>query len=223
MVKGSNQFRAQGTLIHIADFGFGPRRNIFYPLLGDGILTQEGVAWQHSRELLKPQFTQHQYQDLEMFRDHVDNLISCLPHHGEPVDLQPLFFRSTLDTTTDLVFGESTYCLKPSDSQREQTFADSFHLAQDYLIRRLQIPGLYFLIGGRRFSEACASVHKFVDDIIERGLQTLADAGKEKPERYLLMDIISQDVQDKVALRYHLISILLAGRDTTACLLSWTL
>lgn len=223
MVKGSNGLKIFGMLILVADFGFGPRRNIFYPLLGDGIFTQEGAAWRHSRELLKPQFTQHQYRDLELFREHVDNLISCIPHHEEPVDLQPLFFRLTLDTVTALVLGVSTYCLKPTDSKREQTFADSFDFAQDYLVRRLQIPAFYFLIGGRAFSKACASVHKFVDDIIEQGLQTLANAGQEQPERYLFMDILSQGLKDKVALRYQMLNILFAGRDSTACLLSWTL
>lgn len=35
------------------DFDFGRRRDITFPMLGDGIFTQEGAAWKHSRELLR--------------------------------------------------------------------------------------------------------------------------------------------------------------------------
>ncbi len=206
-----------------ADFGFGPRRNIFYPLLGDGIFTQDGAAWKHSRELLKPQFTRNQYRDLDLFREHVDNLISCIPPDGKPVDLQPLFFRFTLDTTTALLFGESVYCLKANDSNDEQDFAESFNVAQDYLVKRYRLLDLYYLIGGRKFKEACKSTHEFVDEIAARGLRTLKDSDQEKPDRYLFLDVIAQTSRNRTALRDQLLNILLAGRDTTACLLSWTL
>jgi len=210
-------------LITSVDFGFGPRRNIFYPLLGDGIFTQDGAAWKHSRELLKPQFTRSQYRDLDLFREHVNNLISCVPLTGKPVDLQPLFFRFTLDTTTALLFGESVYCLKANDSNEEQTFAESFNVAQDYLFKRYHLLDLYFLIGGRKFKNACTSTHNFVDEIAERGLRTLADSNQEKPDRYLFLNVIAQNSPNRIALRDQLLNILLAGRDTTACLLSWTL
>jgi cytochrome P450 len=90
----------------------GLQRNITFPLFGDGIFTQEGADWKHSRKLLRLQFTHKQYQDLEVFREHVDHLISNIAAAGGVVDLQPLFFRLTLDTTTAFLFGESVYSLK---------------------------------------------------------------------------------------------------------------
>lgn len=38
------------------DWSFGLRREVMFPLFGDGIFTQEGDAWKRSRELLRPQF-----------------------------------------------------------------------------------------------------------------------------------------------------------------------
>lgn len=134
-----------------------------------------------------------------------------------------MFFRFTLDTTTALLFGESVYCLKANDSNDEQTFAESFNVAQEYLVKRYRLLDLYFLIGGRKFKNACTSTHKFVDEITERGLRTLADSDQEKPDRYLFLDVIAQNSPNRIALRDQLLNILLAGRDTTACLLSWTL
>lgn len=109
------------------DYGFGVRAGIFQPLLGRGIFTQEGRAWRHSRELLRKQFVRAKYQALEHFREHVDNLLSCLPQSGE-VDLQPLFFSLTLDTTTALILGRSVYSLRGSTNETDEAkmFADSF-------------------------------------------------------------------------------------------------
>lgn len=121
------------------EFGFGPRREIFDPLLGDGIFTQEGVAWKHSRELLRPQFARNQYKDLSVFKEHMDNLISNIPTKGGIVNLQPLFFRFTLDTTTAFLFGESVYSLSPDRSLDESEFANAFNIAQGYMARRFRL------------------------------------------------------------------------------------
>lgn len=96
----------------------GPRRKVMFPFFGDGIFTQQGDTWKHSRELLRPQFTHRQYEDLELFREAVDNLIDILPESGV-VDLQPLFFRLTLDTTTAFLFGDSVDSLKTAEMAAE--------------------------------------------------------------------------------------------------------
>jgi cytochrome P450 len=111
------------------DWGFGPRRKITYPLFGDGIFTQEGPAWKHSRELLRPQFTYRQYSDLEILREPIDDLINCISDSKSGVvDLQPLFFRFTLDTTTAFLFGESIRSLKASSKAAK--FEEAFNSAQ---------------------------------------------------------------------------------------------
>lgn len=208
-------------MLRWADFGYGLRRQIFFPLLGDGIFTQDGAAWKHSREMLRPQFSRQQYQDLDILREHVDDLINCIQEKRQSLDLQPLFFRFTLDTTSAFLFGESTYSLRANQSGEDIQFAESFDIAQDYVVQRYRYLDLYWLIGGRRFREACASVHHFIESIIDRRLTTT-----EKPRndgRYVFIDAIAEDSRDHTALRDQLINILLAGRDTTACLLSWVL
>lgn len=205
-----------------ADFGYGLRRQIFFPLLGDGIFTQDGAAWKHSRQMLRPQFSRQQYQDLDILCEHVDDLISCILEKGQSLDLQPLFFRFTLDTTSALLFGESTYSLRANQSGEDIQNAESFDVAQDYVVQRYRYLDLYWLIGGRRFREACASVHHFIENIIDRRL-TKTEKSRDENGRYVFIDAIAEDSQDRRALRDQLINILLAGRDTTACLLSWTL
>ncbi len=172
--------------------------------------------------MLRPQFSRQQYQDLDTLREHVDNLIICILEKGQSLDLQPLFFRFTLDTTSAFLFGESAYSLRANQSGEDVQFAENFDVAQDYVVQRYQYLYLYWLIGGRRFREVCASVHHFIENIIDRRL-TKADKSREGKGRYVFIDAIAEDARDRTALRDQLINILLAGRDTIACLLSWTL
>ena len=204
------------------EFGYGLRRQIFFPLLGDGIFTQDGAAWKHSRELLRPQFSRQQYRDLDIFRDHIDNLIQRVSEQSDSVDLQPLFFLFTLDTTTAFLFGESTYSLISDRSAGGKRFAKDFDTAQEYIVKRFRLLDLYWLIGGSKFRSSCASVQRFVEEIIEKRQQN-PEANQEATSRYVFFDAVAQASQDRNALRDQLINILLAGRDTTACLLTWTL
>jgi len=108
--------------------------------------------------MLRPQFSRQQYQDLDILREHVDNLIACIVENGQCLDLQPLFFRFTLDTTSAFLFGESTYSLRANQAGEDVIFAKSFDIAQDYVVQRYRYLDLYWLIGGRRFRDACALV-----------------------------------------------------------------
>ncbi|KAL2039296.1 hypothetical protein N7G274_007964 [Stereocaulon virgatum] len=204
-----------------SDFGYGLRRQICFPLLGDGIFTQDGAAWKHSREMLRPQFARQQYQNLDILREHADDLIACILKSRKSIDLQPLFFRFTLDTTSAFLFGESTYSLRANQSADDIEFAKAFDIAQDYVVQRYRYLDFYWLIGGRRFREACTSVHTFIEGIIDRR-QANSAKSSDGHGRYVFIDAIAKDSHDRKALRDQLLNILLAGRDTTACLLSWT-
>ena len=206
---------------NIQHWSMGSRHEVMYPFFGDGIFTQEGTAWKQSRDLLRPQFVHRQYEDLEVLRGPVDDLLEAMPKTGI-VDLQPLFFRLTLDVTTAFLFGESVRSLSSAATEGQSDFANAFNVAQDYVAKRMRLQDLYWLIGGRRFRNACKTVHNFADGIIERALardKTETEAQNE----YVFLDFLAQNSADRAALRSQIINILVAGRDTTACLISWTL
>ena len=192
-------------------------------MFGDGIFTQEGPAWKHSRDLLRPQLAHRQYKDLELFNEPMEDLLDALPQSGV-VDLQPLFFQFTLDITTAFLFGESIHSLKSSevDDAQEQAFAGAFDLAQKYVVKRFRLLDMYWLIGGKEFYDACRKVHAFADQVIDQNLSSEADDGQDS-SRYVFLRTVAKTYPDRDILRGQIINILAAGRDTTACLLSWTL
>lgn len=136
----------------------GPRRAITFPMFGDGIFTQEGTAWKASRDMLRPQLQHKQYEDLEVFRQAIDDLISQVEKSNGIIDLQPLFFRFTLDTSTAFLFGESVRSLITPEAIGEQTFASAFNTAQQCVTKRFRLLDLYWLVNGREFQQACRDV-----------------------------------------------------------------
>ncbi|KAJ5255207.1 hypothetical protein N7505_010358 [Penicillium chrysogenum] len=203
------------------DYGFGARPKIFAPLLGNGIFTQEGSAWKHSRELLRKQFVRVQSQNLSHFREHVDNLITRLPSSGV-IDLQPLFLDLTLDIATALLFGRSVYALRAGIDQDKENklFAESFSIAQEGLAKRFRIAPWHFLYNPPAFRKACANVHRFVEGYVkELGLEDVENYDKNQ---YGFIKQVAEESKNMKELRDQLLNVLLAGRDTTACCLSWT-
>lgn len=203
----------------------GLRAPHFYPLLGSGIFTQDGPAWKQSRHLLRPQFTSNRFQNFEVIKDCVDALIACIPEDGV-VDLQPLFFRLTFDTTTFILFGQTFSSLKSDQvADEESEFAKAFNIGQDYLSHRGRLGDFYWLMGGKAFRDACRTCHKFVDDSVQKTLQQSegSSADSTGKKNYVFLDALAQETRDPKVLRDQCLNILLAGRDTTACCLSWAL
>lgn len=185
-------------------------------MFGDGIFTQEGPEWKHSRDLLRPQLQYRHYENLELFRDAVDDMIQLIETHKDTIDLQPLFFRLTLDTTTAFLLGESTQSLRNAKDTRERSFATAFDTAQRWVIKRLRLAAVYWLIDSREFRQACRDIHAFIDQIIYRNIS-------ENSRRHGFLYSLAQTTSAQCALRAQAISVLAAGRDTTASLLSWTM
>jgi cytochrome P450 len=159
-----------------ADYGLGLRAVHFYPLMGNGIFTQDGVQWKHSRDLLRPQFLSNRAQNLDQLKKSVQELIACIPADGT-LDLQPLFFRLTFDTTMFLLFGRSMSSLSSKDiAGKESEFANAFNVGQDYLAKRGRVGDFYWLYNGKTFKKACEITHRFMDDAVRQALEKSSES-----------------------------------------------
>ncbi|KAF2730157.1 cytochrome P450 [Polyplosphaeria fusca] len=203
------------------DWVMGSRSAGLYPMLGEGIFTQDGRPWKHSRELLRRQFVRIQYQKLDVFDNHVNELLNGLASAPDTiVDMQPYFFRFTLATTTDLLFGETEGVLT---NDVEDAFASSFDYASLISAIRLRLADLHFLYKPKKFRNACGVIKSYADHFVSRALKTLEQEGEEIAlSRYPFILDLYNDMKDAKLVRDQLMHVLIAGRDTTACLMSWT-
>ena len=209
------------------DWNMPDRRKVsFAALFGEGIFTTDGAAWQHSRDLLRPNFARAQVADLATFERHVGQLIKAIPRDGSTVDLQPLFFRLTIDSATEFLFGESTNSLAPGAStEQANEFANAFNRSQDAAANASRnIPILAKLLPNPGVKRDIKYVHDFVDHYVRLGLewqrkQDVEKSASKSAERYVFLHELVKATQDPIRIRFELLNILLAGRDSTASLL----
>lgn len=193
--------------------------------------------------MLRPNFTKI---DLSTFESHFQHLLTALPPADQysglvEVDLQPLFFRVTLDSASEVLLGPNMSFNSQLDppGSTSQRFLEAFDYAQikvtslrSVLDRGWTKPfGLMYklLKGGKKdkSEEAYDTVHTIIDDMIAEFLRAFYQKpfteGAEKEGRsgkYTFLDEIVKSTTDPRELRHEILNVLTAGRDTTASLLS---
>ncbi|OJD15117.1 hypothetical protein AJ78_04602 [Emergomyces pasteurianus Ep9510] len=204
------------------------RKEGFHGVFGHGIFTTDGAAWEHSRTMLRPNFNRSQVADLTIFETHIQNLIQNVPKDGSTVDLQPLFFDLTLDTATEFLFGESANTLhKSSTPLAGADFGEAFTYCTTAIGNSLRIGRLdkYYKVD-RRYEKDQKLIHDFADRYVMKAIEHHMNEKQgrlpqhEKDGRYIFLYELAKQTQDPLALRSETLNILLAGRDTTASLLS---
>ena len=206
------------------DYSLGSRRLATFPVLGEGIFGQDGPAWKHSRELIRRQFARVQKQTLRVFVPHVKELTSTLTEAAttsETIDVKPFFYEYTLSTTTQLLFGEPHNSLpeKERDAVRE-----NFDYAALGIGIRVRLADLAWLYNPAKFRKACKGVRDWATFFAGKAMKHKDEVGEEKAsEKYAFIIDLWKEIRDEQLVRDQLLHILVAGRDSTASLLSWTL
>jgi hypothetical protein len=190
--------------------------------------------------MLRPQFARDQISDLELEEVHVQDLLKHLRTDSAtdgwtlPVDLSPMFFRLTLDSATEFLFGESVdsqIAALPGAGAKNATntsnkldwtaFAPAFDSATMALGARGRLSEKYWLYSPRSFYDRCKEVHKFADYYVNLALTTDLSTVKESnlekgthKEKYIFLAELVKATRDPVELRSQLLNILLAGEPT---------
>ena len=172
--------------------------------------------------MLRPNFSRSQIDNMEDLETHVTQLLSQIPANGVSVDLSDLFFRFTMDTATELLFGESTNSLSRGSGQG---FADAFSRSQSEAFYRSTFGPFYRLFSRKKQTvDDYAFCHSFVDYYVQKGLKERQNTNDQKTtsnnERYIFLEELVRQTDDPIRIRSELLNILLAGRDTTASLLT---
>ncbi|KAK6457433.1 cytochrome P450 alkane hydroxylase [Scheffersomyces xylosifermentans] len=214
------------------EFALGKRQAFFNPLLGDGIFTLDGEGWKHSRAMLRPQFAREQVAHVQSIEPHIQVLARHIRNaKGKPIELQQLFFKLTVDSATEFLFGQSVESLRDAsvgmvsdDFKGKAKFATSFNKAQDYLSTRALLQQFYWLVNNREFRECNRNVHEFADYYVQKALEASPEElEKTSKDGYIFLYELVKQTRDPKTLRDQLLNILLAGRDTTAGLLSFSI
>lgn len=197
--------------------------------MGDGIFTQDEQAWKHSRELLRHRFARMQYQNLRGFRDHIEHLINVLRESNGVVNLQPHFYRLTLDTTIAMILGRPVQDFKDETGDR---FSRAFTYSTLVTATRVRLGVNYWMYAPKGFHAACDTVRnytqQFVGSVLDKeGVSKDSMEDRESDSAQVERDNFIHDLNDEYhdvsRVRDQVLNILLAGRDTTATTMSFAL
>ena len=198
-------------------FGVQPMRLfVFKPLIGKGIMTMDGSHWATSRGLLQPIFTRTQIINLSTFDTHVTRLIDLIPKDDSTVDLQPLFARLALDSSSEFLFGESFELLSSHPSRDAQEFWQRYSYAQAGVGKRLQLPRWNIFTRDKIFWDSCAVARGFVERQVSKALSY----PMKESERTVLAYELSRVTQDRDDIRNQLLNVFLPAHDAIAVALT---
>ncbi|KAI9217865.1 cytochrome P450 [Blastocladiella britannica] len=208
------------------------------PLLGHGIFNSDGDEWKKQRKTASYIFNVANFRDhmVQVFADHTHDLCAVLDEAAASgrstegvVDLYDLLHRFTLDAFMEIGFGTSLHSLR----QREPLpFAVAFDTAQSITSRRMvmspaQRAVVEFLNGDARKLARCAAVaDQFATKVITERRGEIAGDDQtvyaDLLSRFLVMKKPDGSGYSDRELRDVVMNFIIAGRDTTAQALSWT-
>ncbi|EDY52390.1 cytochrome P450 [Streptomyces clavuligerus] len=191
--------------------------------LGDGLLTSEGELWRTQRRAAQPAFQhQHLAAQADVIVEETAKLIARLraQESGAPVD-----FTQEL---TELTLGVLGRTLLHTDLTAYGTVGHAFEAVQDQAMFEMVTQGMVPLWAPlpqqRRFHQARAELRRVVDQLVAER----TDRPAESPADDVLSRLIDSTRREpdpevgRRRLHDDLVTLLLAGHETTASTLGWT-
>ncbi|WP_103502619.1 MULTISPECIES: cytochrome P450 [unclassified Streptomyces] len=195
--------------------------------LGDGLLTSDGESWREQRETLRPAFRPGRINmRASVVASETARLARELAEHqaGGPVDLA--------ERLTGLTLGVLGGVLLATEIQDDGRIAHAFEAVQDQalfdMVTQDLVPTWLPLASQRRFRAARRELSRVVGSLVaDRSARMSGEGGADEDDALALMIRAAQRRPDAAGarrmLRDGLVTMLLAGHETTASTLSWTL
>ncbi|KAL4257125.1 cytochrome P450 family protein [Pleurotus pulmonarius] len=221
-------------------------------LLGTGVFNSDGDMWKFHRSMTRPFFSKDRISHFELFGRMADDVLAQIKarlREGFPVDIQDLASRFTLDSATEFLFGQNVRSLSaglpyPHYDPRSNDpvfknhpanlFAVAFGEAQSNAALRSRY-GINWPLAEPwvdKTAQQMKIVKRFIEPILEEAVErkkATGDLGKnnsadrEVKEGETLLDHLVNYTNDRKVLLDEILNIMIAGRDTTANSITFTL
>jgi len=210
---------------------FSPIESVLEEMNANGVFSVEGAAWRPQRRLVMQALAS---RNLSVFfpvlKEITERLHKKWEHSanaGQVVDMAQDLVRFTVDATTALAFGEDPNTIEESGNVIQEHLAEIFPMIMKRINAPLPLWRYFKLPSDRKFERALHAVHRHVESLIERTRKRMRDQPSDNPRNLLegMLDAANQPdsgITDEIIVA-NVMTLLLAGEDTTAHSLSWAM
>jgi cytochrome P450 len=210
---------------------YAPIESVIAEIGSNGVFSVEGEAWRPQRRLIMQALASTHFRaffpTMQAITQRLYHRWQRAAESGDTVQMTHDLTRYTVDITTALSFGEDPNTIDETGDAIQEHLADIFPM----LMKRINAPFPLWryvkLPQDHKFERSLRKVHAHIDGLIERGRRRLRDDPSAGPRNALEAMLLASDepgsgITDEV-IAANVMTLLLAGEDTTAHTLSWTM
>ncbi len=197
-----------------------------------GVFNKENEEWKaHRRIVNKGLDVKHQqqfYPEIITSLERLYNKWNKEAGNNSATDVKQDLVRFTVDVTTSLAFGYQMNTLEEEGSVIQEHLEKIFPM----IFKRINSPipfwRYYKTKNDKSFDYSVVEINKLVDSFIASGKKKLIEQPslKEKPSNFLESLLVAAEGEDSITdedVRGNLLTILMAGEDTTSHTLAWAI
>lgn len=203
-------------------------RDRLQDVLGRGIFVVDGHDWYFQRKMASNIFTIKLFRDYvgQVFTEKMNRLTSIIREATGPIDVHDMFYKFTLDVFGNIGFGTDLDCLT-----RDIPFGKSLERCQSQMSYRFysstwKIEEMLFYRQRKQLLEDVKILREFAEDLI-RKRRSEGEISANVKSDLLTLFMKTKDAEGKPfsddLLCDFMLNLLIAGRDTTAQALSWSI
>lgn len=195
-------------------------QQMFRPFLGHGIFAVNGEKWKKQRKTAAPFFKIRNLKEMiPIFQKNGQKVLKIFENDADTwftLDLQKIFMAYTMDSIGEVGFGVKLNSLNPDDSEQSREFCRLFDYVQAEIDRQFYNL-LLRVMPSPRLKRAIQKIDRFVYNIINK-----RNSLPSIKQNDILTTFETQNYNNPKELRDIVLNFVIAGRDTTAILLTWT-
>ncbi len=185
---------------------------------GRGLLTSEGEFWQQGRRVIQPFFIRKQYSRYVSIMDEcAQNLVQRWRENfqTQSFDLAPEMTKFTLNVLGRSIFNED---FDAHTDTVYETLRGLLNITEDRIIHLIPRRGRVKKTQDAEFQRDL----KILEDLVDGLILKSKESGEKNPENNFIHALLESSVEftDR-DIRDHVISLLIAGHETTATALCW--
>ena len=197
-----------------------------------GVFNAEGDEWKaHRRIVNKGLDVNHQqafFPDVLLTLERLFNKWNGAANNAENLDIQQDLLRFTVDVTSALAFGSASNTIENDGDVIQDHLAKIFPIIFSRINAPIPLWRYYKTKKDKEFDIALVEVNKFIDGLILEGKKRLAALPelKANPSNFLeslLVAAENESILTDEDVKGNLLTVLMAGEDTTAHTLAWAI